>query len=158
PDSFRFTDKEWDALTGLIYFGARYYDAELGTWLSVDPLALWGDDGSLSPFDLNATAYVGGRVTIAVDEFGFEGRYKLFGALRAIGGIAQAAVGGALIMSGAGTGVGAYLVYRGADNLVAGVDGFVNNRPGQGITSRGVAYAAELAGAEHGAAQRLGGY
>jgi hypothetical protein len=32
-----------------------------------------GPNGSLSPFDQNPLAYVGGRVTLAVDEFGFEG-------------------------------------------------------------------------------------
>jgi RHS repeat-associated protein len=72
-DEFKFTGKEWDDDLDLVYFGARYYDPELGTWLSVDPLVLWGDDGSLSPFDQNPLAYVGGRVTLAVDEFGFEG-------------------------------------------------------------------------------------
>ncbi|MCE1188209.1 MAG: M91 family zinc metallopeptidase [Ignavibacteria bacterium] len=36
---FGFTGKERDAETGLHYFGARYYDSELGRWLSLDPMA-----------------------------------------------------------------------------------------------------------------------
>ncbi|HEX7126004.1 MAG TPA: RHS repeat-associated core domain-containing protein [Thermodesulfobacteriota bacterium] len=34
----RFTGKERDVETGLDYFGARYYDARIGRFLSVDPL------------------------------------------------------------------------------------------------------------------------
>ncbi len=34
---FRFSGKERDDETGLIYFGARYYSAWLGRWTSVDP-------------------------------------------------------------------------------------------------------------------------
>jgi len=37
--SYQFNGKERDEETGLHYYGARYYDAELGIWLSVDPLA-----------------------------------------------------------------------------------------------------------------------
>jgi RHS repeat-associated protein len=33
----KFTGKEFEALTGLYAFGARWYDAELGKWLSPDP-------------------------------------------------------------------------------------------------------------------------
>jgi RHS repeat-associated protein len=36
---FDFTGQERDRGTGLIYFGARYYDSSLGRWMSVDPLA-----------------------------------------------------------------------------------------------------------------------
>ena len=37
--SYKFNGKEQDDETGNYYYGARYYTAELGIWLSVDPLA-----------------------------------------------------------------------------------------------------------------------
>jgi RHS repeat-associated protein len=43
-----FTGKEQDIESNLHYFGARYYDAGAGRWLSVDPLA--GTYFSLSPY------------------------------------------------------------------------------------------------------------
>ena len=36
---YPFTAKEQDALTGLHYFGARYYDARISLWYGVDPMA-----------------------------------------------------------------------------------------------------------------------
>ena len=37
---FNFTGREWDGETGLYYYRARYYDAELGRFLSRDPLGI----------------------------------------------------------------------------------------------------------------------
>jgi RHS repeat-associated protein len=34
---YKFTGKELDKETGLYYFGARYYDARVGRWVSADP-------------------------------------------------------------------------------------------------------------------------
>ena len=36
---YKFTAKEHDQETNYTYFGARYYDADLSVWLSVDPLS-----------------------------------------------------------------------------------------------------------------------
>ena len=36
---YRFNGKEQDCETGLYYYGARYYDARIGRFMSVDPLA-----------------------------------------------------------------------------------------------------------------------
>ena len=36
---FKFNGKELDEVTGLYYYGARYYDPKISIWLSVDPLA-----------------------------------------------------------------------------------------------------------------------
>ncbi|WP_408956503.1 RHS repeat domain-containing protein [Natroniella sp. ANB-PHB2] len=36
-DSYRFTGKEFDGTTGLYYYGARFYDPELGRFITEDP-------------------------------------------------------------------------------------------------------------------------
>jgi len=48
-NKYKFTGKERDTETNYDYFGARYYDSDLGRWLSVDPLA--GKYPGLSPYN-----------------------------------------------------------------------------------------------------------
>ncbi|MCL0068797.1 hypothetical protein M1N42_03545 [Thermodesulfovibrionales bacterium] len=40
---YRFSTKEYDSRSGLIYFGARYYDPRIGRFITPDPLT-WGPD------------------------------------------------------------------------------------------------------------------
>ncbi len=44
---YGFTGKEKDHSSGLIYFGARYYDPQLGRWTAADPAFAQLDDNSL---------------------------------------------------------------------------------------------------------------
>jgi RHS repeat-associated protein len=61
-----FTGKEQDTESNLHYFGARYYDAGAGRWLSVDPLApIYPRQ---SPYN-----YVYNNPNIFVDRYGLEG-------------------------------------------------------------------------------------
>lgn len=64
-EAFQFTGKEKDMEVGATYFGARYYQPYLGRFMSADPLTVHGVAGDLNPY-----AYVGGRVTSAVDPLG----------------------------------------------------------------------------------------
>jgi RHS repeat-associated protein len=66
-EDYKFTGKEEDVEVGLTYFGARYYSAEMGRWISADPLAIHGMGGDMNPY-----AYVGGRVTVARDPTGLD--------------------------------------------------------------------------------------
>jgi RHS repeat-associated protein len=67
-EDYKFTGKEEDVEVGLTYFGARYYSAEMGRWISADPLAIHGMGGDMNPY-----AYVRGRVTRAMDPNGLDG-------------------------------------------------------------------------------------
>jgi RHS repeat-associated protein len=60
---YTFSAKERDTETGYSYFGARYYDADISVWLSVDPMA----DKYPS---MSAYMYVGGHPTIITDPDG----------------------------------------------------------------------------------------
>ena len=67
-EDYRFTGKEDDIEVGLIYFGARYLNPQLGRWISADPLAVHAPGKA----DLNLYAYVHGRVLSAVDPVGLQ--------------------------------------------------------------------------------------
>jgi len=70
---YKFTGKEKDNETGLMYYGARYYDSEIGRFISEDP---W--EGDLSdPQTLNKYAYVLNNPIKFVDPTG--GKVELVG-------------------------------------------------------------------------------
>ena len=62
----KFTGKELDDETGLYYYGARYYDSEIGRFVSVDP---W--EGDLKdPQSFNKYSYVQNNPIICIDTTG----------------------------------------------------------------------------------------
>lgn len=56
----RSTGKERDSETGLDYFGARYYGANMGRWMSPDPILI-KKEWLLDPQKLNRYGYVANR-------------------------------------------------------------------------------------------------
>ena len=59
---YRFQGREWSAVTGLINFRMRWYDAVTGRWLSKDPIGLSGG--------LNLYVFCGVDPANGVDAFG----------------------------------------------------------------------------------------
>jgi RHS repeat-associated protein len=81
PNKFGFTGHEYDAETGLIYFKSRYYDPEIGRFISADPYE--GD--SKTPISWNAYLYAHGNPLTFIDKDGHA-------AIDAIEGFASAAI------------------------------------------------------------------
>jgi len=58
---------------GNVYFGARYYWAELGRWVSADPLFVSGlKDAPNTPMSINTFTYAIGNVFLRVDPAGLD--------------------------------------------------------------------------------------
>jgi RHS repeat-associated protein len=76
---YQFSTKRYDARTGLVYFGYRFYVPALGRWLTPDPIGAAGG--------LNLYEYVGGNPVMAVDP---TGEFAAAGAL--IGGLEDMAI------------------------------------------------------------------
>lgn len=51
---YRFNGKELDQETGLHYYGARYYQNRISSWLSVDPMAMEGHNVSMTPYHFSS--------------------------------------------------------------------------------------------------------
>jgi len=67
-EPYKFTGKEEDVEVGAVYFGARFYNAHLGRFISPDPLTVHGLGADPNPY-----AYVSGRVFSHVDPVGLAG-------------------------------------------------------------------------------------
>ena len=69
----QFTGKEQDEGTNLYYFGARYYDAEIGRWTQIDPVVLYPEFWMIiDPQSLNAYTYVRNNPIALVDLDGYK--------------------------------------------------------------------------------------
>ena len=73
---WKFNGKEWDSETGLYYYGARYYEPEVGLWMSVDPLCEMNPD--MSPYN-----FVGNNPLNRIDPWGLTD-YEVDGQTRTI--------------------------------------------------------------------------
>ena len=94
---YQYTGREKDEFTGLHYYRARWYDANLGRFISEDPIGFAGED-------MNLYGYVWNNPAMFRDPRGTQGEMVIAPALPmlpALGAIASAAAvaGGAIISS-----------------------------------------------------------
>lgn len=149
PPREQYTGHELDATTGLLYFGARYYDPELGLWLSPDPASQFANP--YTPMGGDPVNYVdpdGESILAAIVMGAVVGAY--FGGVSATGSYTwkgfdfekdwdEVLVGG---ISGA---VGGYL----ASGVGAATTGWVGLKTGSGFvaaTAGGAAYEGTASG------------
>jgi RHS repeat-associated protein len=63
-NKYRFSSKEWDPLSGMYYYGFRFYDPNLQRFANQDPIGEWGG--------INLYGFVGNNPVTGVD---FDGRW-----------------------------------------------------------------------------------
>lgn len=136
---YTYTGREFDADTGLYYYRARWYDAQVGRFISEDPLALSGG--------INLYTYVKNDPVRFIDPSGLTRCNRWLGGLGgallgggigglvgeaattvagAVGGFAVAGPPGALVGAGAGAGAGVpvSVITGGAGAVIGGVAGY----------------------------------
>ena len=109
---YGYTGREWDADANLYYYRNRWYDPQMGRFISADPIGLNGG--------INLYAYVGNNPTRYVDPSGLnplEGALTLGELGFAVGGVPGAVIGASI-----GLVVGYIIWHADCDALTAGVD------------------------------------
>lgn len=69
PKPYRFSGKEQDSETGLYYFGARYYAASVGRWISPDPIGIGDGPNVYCYVSCNPVSFVDpdGKIVVGGD-------------------------------------------------------------------------------------------
>ena len=108
---FRYRGYFYDVETGLYYLQTRYYDPEVGRFITIDGIE-YLDPETIN--GLNLYAYCGNNPVMNVDPTGTLKWWQWL-----ISGI-EIIVGGVLIFTGVGTGLGVGLITLGAGSLISG--------------------------------------
>jgi RHS repeat-associated protein len=120
-NSYDYTGREMDG-TGLQFYRARYYNPQIGRFISEDPMGFRGG--------INKYAYVGDSPLDFIDPFGLRCATGWDKAAAIAGGLGNIALGTAKIALGLGAtvetgglaaGLGYYSAYSGLTNVVGGV-------------------------------------
>ena len=107
----------YDSDTGLVRFGARDYDAEIGRWTGKDPIGFGGGDTNLYGYCFRDPINF-------VDPSGqFKWKTFAYGAFEFVGGIILVHAGAAVTTSGVGAVAGATAVVEG---FTVGAVGFAD--------------------------------
>ena len=135
---YAYTGREWDKDIGLYYYRARYYDPEIGRFITQDPIGFAGGD-------LNLYGYVQQNPVNFMDSDG------LWAQSVVAGGVAGTIVGGITIITELGKGAS---IYNAA--VTASISG-VTTAVSVGLTASGVGalYAGPAATATNAALQQL---
>jgi RHS repeat-associated protein len=108
PDTGNFTDphnhytltgKEYDENTGLVYFGARYYDATTATWITQDTFR----GTRTTPKTLHRYGYVVGNPITYYDPYGYSMDWLVKAANFVVEHKNEFALGAAVVAAGAAT-------------------------------------------------------
>jgi RHS repeat-associated protein len=65
---YQYTGREYDEYTGLMFYRARFYDPQIGRFISEDPIGFRGG--------INQFTYVGNDPLIYIDPYGYQGTYS----------------------------------------------------------------------------------
>ena len=145
-DKYKFTEKERDTETNYDYFGARYYDSELGIWRSVDPaVSQWSIKEIMEKelYGLSPYVYVRNSPLIRIDPNGYIDWLKVgLGTLGTIGGVVETVAGVAGCIGSSPTVVGSVIsagvVVHGlgttAFSFAQVLDGFMESDNTKGIS------------------------
>ncbi|MDP3732153.1 MAG: RHS repeat-associated core domain-containing protein, partial [Candidatus Omnitrophota bacterium] len=144
----RFTGKLFDTSTALYYYGARYYDPELGRFIQPDTIVPYPDD----PQSFNRYAYARNNPIKYIDPTGHSWLSTLLGAIAGIivGIATQNFALGMAVFSAVSAGISAYQA-GGSFLQVAGIS-IVASIAGYYGASLGAAYGSAIGGGSFGAA------
>ncbi len=139
PTRYRYTGREYDSFTGLYYYRARWYDAQIGRFISEDPIGFAGGDVNLycyvwnnpltykDPYGLWAgwddVVFIGGGAIIGLASQGIGD--LLNGQVSSWEDYASAGIGGAV--------AGGVLLYTGNPVLAGAANGAIGNLSRQGL-------------------------
>lgn len=147
---YHYSGKMRDKITGLYYYGARYYAPQFGRWLSPDPAGLIDT--------LNLYAFVGNNPLTSFDEFGFSVwgfiSNRIEGVINTAVGLGELGAAYAIGFTGVGLPLAVYFAARGADHLQAGVRNLVTGKHADTVSTELMKYGLEKAGLDEGEAEK----
>ena len=137
---FAFTGREWDAETGLYYYRARYYDPELGRFISRDPIGFESGDANLFRYARNSPIRFRdptGTLTALEYQVIISAAFALTAAVEGqiAGELAVICSGGGPFAMVAG-GVGGFMVAGGGTAAAAALGGGILGAAGGAIVTR----------------------
>lgn len=133
-DEYSFASQTQDNITSTIFLRARYYDPEIGRFLTKDPIGIQGG--------VNLYQYAFANPINFVDPLGEDALTHVFGGVKTVGGVLEIAVGGSFGVASSWTGIGGVaggaVVLHGIDTTQSGFRQMISGEVVDSFTSQGL--------------------
>ncbi|MFC1699973.1 RHS repeat-associated core domain-containing protein, partial [Candidatus Omnitrophota bacterium] len=130
-NNYRFTGQLFDSTSNLYYYGARYYDPEIGRFITADPTIQHPND----PQDFNRYAYCRNNPLRYTDPTG----YGFWDSIKGFFGKIVGAVAGVVAFATTGNPILAFAAFNSADAIASGAQAIASGaNPGVVIAAAGL--------------------